>query len=73
MKPAKIMESPYSADIDDTQLFVFVIPVKGIDKTAFINGLNQYNQSNYAEAGLKIEEKPLDEFPSDYGHFRVGE
>ena len=48
--------------MEGAHLFVFVIPNDGIDKAAFIDGLNQYNQSNYPDAGLKIEEKPLDDF-----------
>ncbi len=54
--------SVYSEDIEGEHLFVFVIPVEGIDKTTFVNGLRQYNQSNYSGAGLVIEEKPLDDF-----------
>lgn len=61
-KTTEQTESPYSENIDEAHLFVFVIPKEGIDKAAFINGLEQYNQSNYADTGLKIEEKPLDDF-----------
>ena len=58
----EVAASPYSEDVDETHLFAFVIPTEGIDKTAFITGLEQYNQSNYANDGLKIEERPLDNF-----------
>jgi hypothetical protein len=59
---AQNVESPYDERVDGAHLFVFVIPIEGIDKTAFTDGLKQYNQSNYASSGLKIEEKPLDNF-----------
>jgi len=54
--------SPYNENVEGAHLFIFVIPAEGVDKTAFINGLKLYNQSNYAEANLKVEEKPLDDF-----------
>ena len=56
------VESPYDENVEGAHLFVFVIPIEGIDKNAFISGLNQYNNSNYPNGGLKIEEKPLDDF-----------
>ena len=49
-------------NVDKPHYFVFVIPREGINKPQFINGLQQFNQSNYTSLNLKIEEKPLDEF-----------
>lgn len=52
---------PYSTEIEKSHYFVFVIPSQGVDKTQFINGLNQFNQAG--EYGtLKIEEVTIDDF-----------
>ncbi len=53
---------PYNEDVDKPHYFVFVIPKEGINKPGFVEGLQQFNQSNYSTLNLKIEEKPLDEF-----------
>ena len=51
---------PYSEDVEKQHFFVFVIPTENIDKTAFISGIGEFNQSNYESLDLAIEEKPLD-------------
>jgi tetratricopeptide (TPR) repeat protein len=58
----KEIETPYSKNIEGPHLFVFVIPLEGIDKAAFINGIRQYNQANYKNLTLTLEELPLDNF-----------
>lgn len=52
----------YNENVEGPHYFVFVVPLKGIDKTAFVNGIAQFNQSGYQNLQLKIEEKPLDDF-----------
>ena len=54
--------TPYNKNIDGTHMFVFVIPLEGIDKEQFTEGINQYNQSNYSSMSLVLEELPLDNF-----------
>jgi hypothetical protein len=56
------VESAYNNNVDGTHLFVFVVPLEGIDKTIFVNGIQQYNSTNYGSLQLKMEEKPLDNF-----------
>lgn len=52
---------PYSTEIESEHLFVFVIPSSGVDKTQFIEGLEEYNRSA-SDANLAIREVPVDEF-----------
>lgn len=52
---------PYSEDISGEHYFVFVIPRLDIDQPAFISGLDQFNQANYANLSLKVEVRPLDD------------
>ncbi|MCD6353962.1 MAG: tetratricopeptide repeat protein [Prolixibacteraceae bacterium] len=52
---------PYSENVDGTHYFVFVIPAQGINLPDFVEGIKQYNEANYSNSTLKIEEKPLDE------------
>ncbi len=59
--PSQVYSGPYSEDVGKPHYFVFIIPAKGIDKESFIQGIEQFNQSNYQNLGLKVEEKPLDE------------
>jgi hypothetical protein len=68
-EPARVMEEslevyrgPYNENIEGEHYFTFVIPVKDIDKAKFMDGLQQFNKSNYVGLGLTIEEKQLDEF-----------
>jgi len=56
------VQSRYNENVNGPHLFVFVVPLEGIDKDAFINGIQQYNSSNYAGMALKLEERPLDNF-----------
>ena len=53
---------PYSQEIEKPHLFVFVIPLEGIDTELFKSGISQFNESNYPDAGLILEEQPLDDF-----------
>ncbi len=56
------VQSRYNENVNGPHLFVFVVPLEGIDKDAFINGIQQYNNSNYPGMALKLEERPLDNF-----------
>lgn len=56
------IESAYNKNVEGSHLFVFVVPLEGINKTDFINGIQQYNNDNYSNIQLKLEEKPLDNF-----------
>ncbi|HYQ56256.1 MAG TPA: tetratricopeptide repeat protein [Draconibacterium sp.] len=55
-----LTDSPYDKAIEGQHRIVFVIPSAGVDKAAFINGIQQYNQSNFANSGFAIEEQALD-------------
>ncbi len=52
---------PYSTEIDKPHYFVFVIPAQGVDKTQFINGLEQFNQAGKNET-MEIEEVTIDDY-----------
>jgi tetratricopeptide (TPR) repeat protein len=56
------IETPYNKNVEGEHVFLFVIPLEGIDKDAFTNGINQYNQANYGSMMLTLEELPLDNF-----------
>jgi hypothetical protein len=57
----KEYSGPYNEDISGEHYFVFVIPRLDIDQPAFISGINQFNQANYANLSLKVEVQPLDD------------
>ena len=52
---------PYSTDVDEAHLFVFVIPAEGVDKDAFIKGIEAFNSTD-TDVRLTISESPVDEF-----------
>lgn len=59
--PPEEYKGPYYEDIEGGHFFAFVIPVIDIDQPAFIGGIEDFNQANYAYLQLKVEVKPLDE------------
>ncbi len=52
---------PYNTNLDKQHLFVFVIPVQGVDKATFIKGLEEFNKAD-SDAQLEITEAQVDEF-----------
>jgi tetratricopeptide (TPR) repeat protein len=52
---------PYNEKIENEQLFVFVIPVLGIDQPAFITGIEEFNTASYNNLNLTVELKQIDE------------
>ncbi len=52
---------PYSTNIEEPHLFVFVIPAEGVDKALFIKGLGEFNMAGSGDQ-LTIAEEPVDEF-----------
>ncbi len=52
----------YNTNVDDAHKVVFVIPATGINKNAFVSGLQNYNDSNFGGSGFVVTEQPLDEF-----------
>src|SRR5690606_36895948 len=56
----KTYSGPYSTDIEKPHYFVFVIPAQGVDKPAFVKGLELFNEAGEG-AGLSIREVPVDE------------
>ncbi|QIA06662.1 type IX secretion system periplasmic lipoprotein PorW/SprE [Draconibacterium halophilum] len=56
-----IEDLPYNQEIEGPHRIVFVIPAVGVFKDAFIKGIQQYNQSNFANSGFTIEEQQLDQ------------
>ncbi|SHJ45698.1 Tetratricopeptide repeat-containing protein [Tangfeifania diversioriginum] len=53
---------PYNLEIEKPHLFVFVIPIEGVQKAEFISGIEQFNSLSDDSLNLVIEEQPLDEF-----------
>jgi tetratricopeptide (TPR) repeat protein len=63
-EPEETSESysgPYSIEIEKPHHFVFVIPSQGVDKTQFINGIEQFN-GEFEGENLQIEEAEIDEY-----------
>ena len=52
----------YNTNVEGAHKVVFVIPATGINKVAFISGLQRYNDTNFGGSGFTISEQPLDEF-----------
>ncbi|MFW6289596.1 MAG: hypothetical protein ACOC0R_01405, partial [Mariniphaga sp.] len=52
---------PYSTNIEEPHLFVFVIPAEGVDKASFVEGIEEFNEAD-AGAQLTIKEASVDEF-----------
>ncbi|SHF57543.1 Tetratricopeptide repeat-containing protein [Mariniphaga anaerophila] len=52
---------PYSTEIEKPHYFVFVIPSQGVDKTQFVNGLEQFNKAGN-NPSMGIKEVPIDEY-----------
>lgn len=59
---AEEVSTPYNKNIEGTHVFVFVVPLEGIEKEQFAEGINQYNKANYSSMSLALEELPLDNF-----------
>lgn len=52
---------PYSENIEGAHYFVFVLPKDGYFKADFLKGLEDFNQANYGETELTIEDRSLDD------------
>jgi len=57
---AALADGAYDVNIEGAHLVVFVIPSSGINKTAFVGGIEKYNNENFANSGFTIEEQTLD-------------
>ena len=57
----KTYSGPYSRELEQSHLFVFVIPSKGVDQAMFVRGIQEFNQSGQ-EISLEIKDVPVDEF-----------
>jgi tetratricopeptide (TPR) repeat protein len=51
---------PYNVNVEGDHLVVFVIPTEGINKAAFVGGIEKYNSDNFASSSFTIEEQGLD-------------
>ncbi|WP_346862427.1 tetratricopeptide repeat protein [uncultured Draconibacterium sp.] len=56
----EVADSPYNVDIEGAHFVVFVIPSEGINKAAFVSGIENYNTQNFGNSGFSIEEQKLD-------------
>lgn len=54
--------SPYKENVEGKHHFVLVVPLEGIDKDLLIKNITEFNNTGFADLGLKTEEKPLDNF-----------
>jgi len=54
--------SVYKSDVEGEQMFVFVIPIEGVNVEQFVNGIKQYNLRNYETLNLEMEQRTLDNF-----------
>ena len=52
---------PYNTEIEKPHYFVFVIPLEGVDRARFVDGIEQFNQAS-GEEGMVIEETIIDDF-----------
>ncbi|NQU84330.1 MAG: hypothetical protein HQ541_01085, partial [Mariniphaga sp.] len=53
---------PYNQEIEKPHLFVFVVPLEGINSETFISAIGQFNDTVSSELNLTIEEQALDDF-----------
>ncbi len=56
-----VLTGPYSTNIDGEHRIVFVIPSEGINKDAFVSGIEKYNSDNFAGSSFTLEVLPLDD------------
>ncbi|MCK3685385.1 tetratricopeptide repeat protein [Maribellus sp. YY47] len=56
------VEGPYNPEVEGAHTVVFVIPAEGIDKAAFIQGIQRYNSDNFAESKFTVTEQALDAY-----------
>jgi tetratricopeptide (TPR) repeat protein len=55
-----VVEGPYNPQIGGAHKVVFVVPNEGINKEAFVNGIQKYNTDNFAGSGFTVTEQALD-------------
>jgi len=56
------VEGPYNPAIEGGHRVVFVVPAEGIDKAAFIQGIQKYNSENFAGSNFTVTEQALDAY-----------
>ncbi len=54
--------TPYSENLQQPHYFVFVIPREGVDKAAFVRGIELFNASHESSGELSIREETVDDF-----------
>uniref|UniRef100_UPI003216D47B type IX secretion system periplasmic lipoprotein PorW/SprE n=1 Tax=uncultured Draconibacterium sp. TaxID=1573823 RepID=UPI003216D47B len=55
-----LADSPYDVNVEGGHRVVFVIPATGINKAAFVTGIENYNKTNFANSSFEVEEQTLD-------------
>ena len=55
-----VSDGLYNTNLEGEHKVVFVIPAQGINKEAFIRGLEDYNKQNFANSSFTINEQALD-------------
>ncbi|MCY1721718.1 tetratricopeptide repeat protein [Prolixibacteraceae bacterium Z1-6] len=53
-------DNPYDVNIEGEHSVVFVIPLEGVNKDAFVRGIENFNTTNFANSSFVIEEQKLD-------------
>jgi hypothetical protein len=53
-------DSPYNTNIEGEHMVVFVIPTEGINKAAFVDGIQKHTNDNFSNERYSIEEQGLD-------------
>ena len=56
------VEGPYNPAVEGAHRVVFVVPAEGIDKAAFIQGIERYNSDNFAGSNFVVSEQALDAY-----------
>lgn len=56
-----VYSGPYNKSVEGAHYLAFVLPTNGYFKADFIKGIADFNQANYGNIQLKIEEKQLDQ------------
>ena len=57
-----VEDGTYNPDVEKAHLFAFVIPSEDVSTQLFLNGIETFNNTNFASLNLELGQQALDEF-----------
>ncbi len=57
-----VYTGPYNNQVEKPHYFVFILPNEGFNKDNFIDLVNKFNNTDFPQFNLSVEEIPLDDF-----------